>query len=202
MNLLHDKQLFINVPFKSTKNRKKELCVDSKVQDSIGVVCFPTCRSENSVYLSTNKTSSFYDCKKCKTCCHVWNISFKDPKTDNFVVWRGWHTILRQKDESWLRKLITISSFDETSPQITKNHTRTWAKSSQKSFHLWCNCVDLPLVLIQLTRISFPISFYVLSVYSKAKWFSQCPTTVLSFFLTLDQIRLLWLQQTSSKKWQ
>ena len=31
--LLPDKQLFINVPFQSTKYRKKELCVDNKVRD-------------------------------------------------------------------------------------------------------------------------------------------------------------------------
>ena len=40
----------------------------------------PTCRSEKCVYLSTNKTTSFYDCKKCKACCHVLNIPFKDLK--------------------------------------------------------------------------------------------------------------------------
>ena len=29
---------------------------------------------------STNKTISFYDCKKCKACCHVVNIPIKDQK--------------------------------------------------------------------------------------------------------------------------
>ena len=32
------------------------------------------------VYISTNKTTSFYDCKKCKACCHVFNIPFNDQK--------------------------------------------------------------------------------------------------------------------------
>ena len=31
-------------------------------------------------YLSTNKTTSFYDCKKCKACQLVLNIPFKDKK--------------------------------------------------------------------------------------------------------------------------
>ena len=79
-NMSPDKQLFINVPFQSTKHRKKELCVDNKAQETIGDVYCPTCRNEKCVYISTNKTTSFYDCKKCKTCCHVLNIPFKDQK--------------------------------------------------------------------------------------------------------------------------
>ena len=80
MNMVPNKQLLLNVPFQSNKNRKKELCVDNKVQETIGDVYCPTCRKENSVYFSTNKTSSFYDCKKCKACCHVLNIPFNDQK--------------------------------------------------------------------------------------------------------------------------
>ena len=78
--MLHDKRLFNKVPFQSTKYRKKELCVDDEVRKIIGDVYCPTCRNEKCVYLSTNKTTSFYDCKKCKTCCHVLNIPFKDQK--------------------------------------------------------------------------------------------------------------------------
>ena len=40
----------------------------------------PTCRNEKCVYLSTNKTTSLYDCEKCKACCNVLNIPFKDEK--------------------------------------------------------------------------------------------------------------------------
>ena len=35
---------------------------------------------EKCVYISTNKTTNFYDYKKCKACCHVLNISFEDQK--------------------------------------------------------------------------------------------------------------------------
>ena len=49
-------------------------------QEVIGDVYCPTCRNEKCVYISTNKTTSFYDCKKCKACCHVLNIPFKDQK--------------------------------------------------------------------------------------------------------------------------
>ena len=80
MNVVPKKQLLLNVPFQSTKYRKKELCVDDKVRESIGDVFCPTCRNEKCVYISTNKTTSFYDYKKCKACCNLLNISFKDQK--------------------------------------------------------------------------------------------------------------------------
>ena len=76
MNLLPDKQTFFNVPFQSTKNKKKEFCVDDIVQKNIADVYCPTCRNEKCIYLSTNETSSFYDRKKCKTCSHVLIIPF------------------------------------------------------------------------------------------------------------------------------
>ena len=78
MNLLHDKQLFKIVPFQITKNWKKEMCVDNI--KTIGVVYCPTCRNEKCVYLSTTKTTNFYDCKKCNACSHVLKIPFMDQK--------------------------------------------------------------------------------------------------------------------------
>ena len=41
MNLLPDKQLFLDVLFQSTTYRKKELCVDNKVRETIGDVYCP-----------------------------------------------------------------------------------------------------------------------------------------------------------------
>ena len=56
----------------------KEFCVVNI--KTIGDVYCPTCRNEKRVYISTNKTTNFYDCKKCKACSHVLNIPFKDQK--------------------------------------------------------------------------------------------------------------------------
>ena len=78
--MLPDKHFLLIVPFQSTKYRKKELCVDNKVQETIGDVYCLACRNEKCVYISTNKTTSFYDCKKCKSCCQILNITFKDQK--------------------------------------------------------------------------------------------------------------------------
>ena len=80
MNLVPNKQLLLKVPFQSTKYRKKELCVDNKVRETIGDVYCPTSRTQKCVYISTNKTTSFYDFKKCEACCNVLNIPFKDQK--------------------------------------------------------------------------------------------------------------------------
>ena len=63
------------------------MCEDKIVQDTIGDVYCPTCRNEKCVYISTNKTTSFCDCKKCKACCHVLNIPLKD-QNRQYVVWR------------------------------------------------------------------------------------------------------------------
>ena len=76
--MVPDKQVSLNVPFQSTKTGKKELCVDNI--KTIGDVYCPTCRNEKCVYISTNKTFSFYNCKKCNACCNVLIIPFKDRK--------------------------------------------------------------------------------------------------------------------------
>ena len=80
MHLVPNKQLLFIVPFQTSKNRKKELCMDRKVQKTIGGAYCATCSKEKFVYISTNRTTSFCDCKKCKACCHVLNIPSMDQK--------------------------------------------------------------------------------------------------------------------------
>ena len=109
--MLPDKQIFINVPFQSTKYGKKELCVDYKVRETIGDVYCPTCRNEKCVYISTNKTTSFYDCKKCKASCHVLNIPFRDQKP-TIILFRGDGT------HCFARK--TSSDYGKASPFLVK----------------------------------------------------------------------------------
>ena len=78
-------QFHFFVPCESTKYRKRELGVDNKVQEAIEDVHCPTCSEEKCVYSSTNETTSLYDCKKCKACCHVLNKLFKDQKPTNML---------------------------------------------------------------------------------------------------------------------
>ena len=100
------------------------MCVDNI--KTIGDVYCPTCRNEKCVYLSTNKTTSFYDCKKFKACCHVLNIPFEDQKpTIMLFGGDGTHCL----HESRLRK--TFSFFEDFSPPITTKHIRTRTKKRQ-----------------------------------------------------------------------
>ena len=128
MNLLPNKQLYIKVPFESTKYRMKELCVDNKVQETIGDVYCPTFRNEKCIFISANKMSSFYYRKKCKACCHVLKKPFMDQKP-TIMLFGGdeTHCFARKtkKDESRLQKRKTISFCEEISKPITIKHTRT-----------------------------------------------------------------------------
>ena len=128
--MLHDKRLFNKNPFQSTKYRKKESCVDDKVRKIVGDVYCPTCRNEKCVYLSSNKTTSFYDCKKCKACCHVLNILFKDRKpTIMLFGGDGTHCFARktssdyEKPSPFLKKLLRQSqtSTSEREPKKDKS---------------------------------------------------------------------------------
>ena len=104
MNLVPNKQLLFNVPVQSTKNRKKELCVDNKVRETIGDVYCPTSRIEKCVYISTNKTTSFYDCKMCKACCNVLNIPFKEQNRQSCCLAVTVHIVLQQRPIATTKK--------------------------------------------------------------------------------------------------
>ena len=112
--MVPNKQLLLNAPFQSSIYRKKELYVDNKIRETIGDVHCPTCRNEKCVYISTNRTTSFYDCKKCKACCHVLNIPFKDQKP-TFMLFGG------DGSHCFARK--TSRDYEEPSPFL-KNFLR------------------------------------------------------------------------------
>ena len=129
MNLVPNKQLLLNVPFHLTKYGKKELCVDNKVRETIGDVYFPTCRNEKCVYISTNKTTNFYDCKKCKACCNVLKIPFKDQKPTILVFGgNGIHCFGRktscddekEKSSPFLKKFLRQSQPSTSEPEPKK----------------------------------------------------------------------------------
>ena len=95
-----------------------ELCVDNKVRETIGDVYCPTYRNEKCVYISTCKTTSYYDCKKCKACCNVLNIPFKDQKP-TFIMFGGdgthcfarktSHDYQKEKPSPFLKKFLRQS---------------------------------------------------------------------------------------------
>ena len=105
MNLVPNKQLLLNVPFESTIYSKKKLCVDNQVQETIREVYCLTCRTEKCVYTSIKKTTSFYNCKKCKASRHVLNGPFKDQKPTNILfVGDGTHCFERKTNRDFEKK--------------------------------------------------------------------------------------------------
>ena len=126
MNL--DKQLLHNVLFQSTKYGKKELCVDNI--KTIGDVYCPTCGNKKCVYISTKKTTSFYDCKKCEAYCHALNIHFKDQKpTIMFFGGDGSHCFARktsrdyEKPSPFLKNFLRQSQPSTSEPEPKKVKT-------------------------------------------------------------------------------
>ena len=99
--------------------------MDNKVQETIGDVYCPTCRKEKCVYISTNKTTSFYDCKKCEACCHILNIPSKDQKPTIMVFdGDGTHCLARKTSRSYEK--------ENPSPFLKKflrNHSRPHQKA-------------------------------------------------------------------------
>ena len=129
--MLPDKQIFINVPFQSTKYGKKELCVDNKVRETFGDVYCPTCRNEKCVYISTNETTNFYDCKKCKACCHVLNFPFKDQKpTIMLFGGDGTHCFARKRSRDYEKPSPFLKKFLRQSQPSTSEREPKKDKSS------------------------------------------------------------------------
>ena len=83
-------------------------------------------------YISTNKTTSFYDCKKCEACCHVLDIAFKDQKPTLMLFGGdGTHCFPRktsrdyekEKPSPFLKEFLRISdpSASEPEPKRTED---------------------------------------------------------------------------------
>ena len=149
----------------------KELYVDNKVPKTIGDVYCPTCRTENCVQISTNKTTRFYDCKKCRACCHVLNIPFMDQKpTIMLFDGQGTHCFARKtcldyekrKPSPFLKKFLRQSQPSTSEPDANR----------QKFFHLWHNCVDTPLVDTVNQNFIYILILYTFSLHQSNMIFS------------------------------
>ena len=126
--MIPDKRVLLNVPFQSTIYGEEEMCVNNI--KTIGDVYCPTCRNEKCVYISTNKMNSFYDCKKCKACCLVLNIPFKDQKPTNMLFGGdGTHCFARkmsrdyEKPSPFLKKFLRQSQPSKSEPEPKKIKT-------------------------------------------------------------------------------
>ena len=94
-------------------------------------------------FFSTNITTSFYDCKKCKACYHSLNKPFLDQKP-TIILFGGDDT------HCFARKTSREYEKEKSSPFLRKaNHNQAHPNLNQKRqkfFHIWHLRVDTPLV--------------------------------------------------------
>ena len=152
MNLVSNKQLLLNVSFQLTKYREEELCADNKVQVTIGDVYCSTCRNEKCVFISTNKMTIFYDCKKWKACCHVLNAPFN---YEQFFCLAVMINFALQERRVATKKNKTTSIFEEIFQPI-----RSEPELKSRSYSIYGIFVWTPHWLIRSIQISFTFSFF------------------------------------------
>ena len=157
----------INVSFQSSKSRKKELCVDNKVRETIGDVYCPTCRNEKCVYISNNKANSFYDCNKCKICCNVLNIILRTKNrhlcyfvvTVNIVSQKRWFATTKKKNHLHFWR------------NFSANHNQTHLNLNQKGLKWAKHEKTYPFVLVEDLSdiIILQIIFFIFNLQSTAQ---------------------------------
>ena len=79
----------------------------------------PICPNENCVLHSANTLSSFYDCRKCKTCSHVQNIPFKNHKLTIMLFGGDGTRCFARKTSRYYEERKTIPIFEKIPPPIT-----------------------------------------------------------------------------------
>ena len=149
--------------FNQSNIERKNYFVDNKVRETIGDVYCPTCRSEKCVSISTKKTTSFYECKKCKACCHVLSIPSKDQKP-TIMLFGGDGT------HCFSRKTSRDNENKKPSPflKFCANHNQAHPNLNpkmQKLFHLWHNRVDTPLVDTNNQNFRYLLILYTFSLH-------------------------------------
>ena len=133
MNLVPNKQLLLNVAFQLTKYRKKELCVDNKVRETIGdsEMCIVQHVEIKSLFtFQPIKRLVSTTVKRAKPAATFWIFLLRSKNRQYCCLAVTVHVVCN-KDESWLRKRKAISIFEEISPPITTKHSRTWTIRGQ-----------------------------------------------------------------------
>ena len=99
-----------------------------KVRENNADVYCPTCETENCFYISTKNTSFFYDYKKCRAGCHVFNnpIQKQEPTLTLFgeveTFWFAKRTRRDQEEPSlFLKKILRHSPSTATEPETKKD---------------------------------------------------------------------------------
>ena len=146
MDLVPNKQLLHNVPFRSTKYEKKELSVDNKVR-SLSEKCIVQHVEMKSVFtFQPKKRLVSTNVKTAKPPATFWKFLLHTKNRLLCCLAVMIHNVL-QESESRPREKKTFSIFEETSPPITTKHIRTWTKKD-RSYSIYGNIVSTPQYLI------------------------------------------------------
>ena len=127
-----------------------------------------------------------YESLQCIACCHVLKIPLKDQNPTIMLFGCDGTYLLVEKTSRDYQKTISVYEEEPSSRQSHSVETEPVAKGKNRSF--FGIFVSILPWLIQLTENSFPLSLFTLLACSKATWFSQSSTTVLSGLAVLDRI--------------
>ena len=145
--------------------------MDNKVRETIGDVYCPTCRYENRVYVSTNKTTSFYDCKKCKACSNVLNIPFEEQKpTIMLFDFDGTHFFARKTSRDYEKG--TLSPFLKKFLRQSQPSTSALEPKKTNRIQIWNKRIRF-LLADDLSHISiFYINLFNCNLHSTSQLYS------------------------------
>ena len=120
------------MPYFNQPNIEKKTCAWTTKYERLSEMCIVQHVEKKSVFtFQPKKTTSYYDCKKCKACCNILNIPFKDQKPTNLLFGGdGTHCFARktspdyekEKPSSFLKNFLHQSqpSTSEPAPKKVK----------------------------------------------------------------------------------
>ena len=129
MNLVPTNNYYL-MPHFNQPNIERKNCVRTAKYENQSEMCILQHVEMNSVFtFQPKKTTSFYDCKKCKTCCNVLKILFKVQKpTIMLFGGDGTHCFARktsrnyekEKPSPFLKKFLRQSEPSTSEPEPKK----------------------------------------------------------------------------------
>ena len=188
------------MPHFNQPNIERKKCVWTTKYERLQEMCIVQHEEMKSVFSFQQIKRLVSATVKSETCCHVLNVPFMD-QTPTIMLFGsdGTHCFARKTSRDYEKEKPSpfLKKFLRQSQTSTSKHIRTWTKKG-RNYSINGIFVSTPHWLTELTKTTFTIFFYTLSVNIKAKWFSQSPTRVLSGLSTLDQIQ--WLEMTISSQ--
>ena len=199
MNLLPNKQQLLNVPFQSTKYRKKELCLVNKVRVTIEVCVVQHVEMKSVFTIQPIKRLVSTTVKNAKPASTIWIFVLMTKNRQLRCLAVTVHIVLQEKRVATTQNK-AICIVEKIAPPITSKHIRTWTKKCSNESEYRIN-VSVSYWLMIWVTYSFLTSFFsvsidsqpllnLLSTYRKT-WCLQFPTTESSGFSNLVPTLLL-----------